>query len=198
MKPNLSDETARRLLAAGALGTVAIALAFRVLWVGPQRDLLAMRRVELEQSRAEVVRARREASRLPGLEVEVERLARRRAALHRALPEPRDAAAVLRALRGIAAQSGLTMESFTLDEVRVGEQFEAWPVRLELSGGFHELVAFLDAVSRQTRIVVVDQMSIRGLAPGTRQATIGATCRATTYVLRESAQEEGASGEGGG
>ena len=190
MNPKLAEETRRRLLAAGVLASLATLLAFRVFWVGPQREFLAMRRVELERSRDEIVQARRDAGRLPGLEAEVGRLRRRAAALRRALPEPPDASAVLRGLHGIAEQSGLTMEAFTVEAIRVGEQFEEWPVRLELTGEFHELVAFLDATRRLPRIVTVGPMSIRALPAGTGAATIAVTCTATTYVVRESVEEE--------
>ncbi len=187
MKPRLPEGSGYRLLAAGVLLSVASVLAFRLLWVGPRRELVAMRRVELEQSRAEVVRARDAASRLPELEADVERRRRRLAALRRALPGPHEAPALLRGLQGIAARSRLTMEAFTVEATRAGEPFEEWPVRLELTGGFHDLAAFLDEVSRLPRIVTVGRMSIRALAPGTPAATISVTCTATTYVLRESA-----------
>lgn len=188
MKPNLKG-TGQRLLAAGVLASLAAVPAFRLLWLEPRRNLLAMRRVELEQSRAEIVRARRAAGRLPGIEAEVERLRGRHAALRRAVPEPDGASALLRGLQEIAAQSGLTLEAFTFDAVRVREQFEEWSVRLELTGGFHDLVAFLEAVGRLPRIVAVGGMTIRALAAETQAATISVTCTATTYVLRESVLE---------
>ena len=189
MKVDLPRGSGRRLLAAGVLVSLAVVSAFRILWVGPRRELLAARRVELEQSRAEVARAGREAGRLAVIEAEVERLRRRHAALRRALPGSRDAPALLRGLQGIAAQAGLTMEAFTLEAVRVGERFEEWPVRLEMTGGFHALTAFLDAVRRLPRIVSVGRLSIRALPPGTGAATIAVTCTATTYVLRGPAAE---------
>ena len=124
MKPKAPEGTARRLLAAGVLASLAAVTAFRILWVEPRLDLLAMRRAELEQSRAEIVRVRRAAGRLQALEAEVERLRRRDAALRRALPDPRAASALLRRLQGIAVQSGLTVEAFTLDPVRAGEPLQ--------------------------------------------------------------------------
>ena len=184
--------TRKRLLAAGVLASLAATLAFRILWVGPQRDLLAMRRVELEQTSGRAARARDAAGRLPGLEAEVERLRRRRDVLVGALPAPRDASVLLRELQEIAAQSGLTVEAFALGAVLPRERFEEWPVRLELTGGFHDLTTFLDEVSRLKRIVTVSRMSIRALPPGTPTATIAVTFTATTYVLRKAGLEGGA------
>ncbi len=198
MKVDLPRGGGRRLLAAGVLVSLAVVPAFRILWVGPRRELLAARRVELQQSRAEVVRAGREAGRLAVIEADVERLRRRHAALRRALPESRDASALLRGLQGIATQAGLTMEAFTPEAVRAGERFEEWSVRLEMTGGFHALTAFLDAVRRLPRIVSVGGLSIRALPPGTRAASIAVTCTATTYVLRGPAAETAVDeGEGG-
>ena len=196
MTPKLPEGTPRRLLLAGVLTSLAAVTVFRILWVEPRRDLLAMRRAELEQSRAEVVRVRRAAGRLQALEAEVERLRHRDAALRRALPEPRAASALLRGLQGLAAQSGLTVEAFTLDPIRAGDQLDEWPVRLELTGGFHDLTGFLDAVRRLPRIVTIGRMSIRAVAAQTREATIAVTCTATTYVLRESGREGDVSNDG--
>ncbi|MYH28614.1 MAG: type 4a pilus biogenesis protein PilO [Acidobacteria bacterium] len=185
MKSSLAEGARNRTLAAGVLLPVAVLAAFRLLFVEPQTDLLAMRRVELEQRRGEVARARLAASRLPQLEAEVSRLRRRLAILHRGMPEAQDASAVLRSLQEVAVRSRLTMQSFALDETRPGEGYEEWPVRLEVTGGFHELASFLDAVSGLPRIVTIDRLSIRALPSGKPNSTIAATCIATTYVLRE-------------
>ena len=193
MKSSL-PESRNGTLAAGVLLPLALLAAFRLLFVAPQSDLLAMRRVELEQRRVEVARARRAASRLPQLEAEIESLRRRLAVLRRSLPEAHDASAVLRSLQGIAVRSRLTMQSVTLDETRVREGYEEWQVRLELTGGFHELASFLEGVSRLPRIVTIGQLSIRALPSGLPTATIAATCIATTYVLREPTDDVDAPG----
>ena len=184
MEPRLPEAPWRRALAAPVL-MLATVLAFRLLWVGPQRDLLAMRRVELDQRRAEVALARRAASRLPELEAEIERLRRRLETLRRTLPGPGDASALLRRLQGIAARSRLTMQSFTVDTTHAREAYEEWPVRLELTGGFHDLAAFLDEVSRLPRIVTIGGLAIRALAAAPPAATITVTFTATTYVPAE-------------
>jgi len=197
MTSSLVEGVRNRTLAAGVLLPVAVLAAFRLLFVEPQTDLLAMRRVELEQRRGEVARARLAASRLPQLEAEVARLRRRLAILRRGLPEAQDASAVLRSLQEVAVRSQLTMQSFALDETRVREGYEEWPVRLEVTGGFHELASFLDAVSGLPRIVTIDHLSIRALPAGKPNATIAATCIATTYVLREPVDgEDAVRGEG--
>ena len=193
-----SEGARRRLFAAGVLAALAAAAVFRAAWVEPQRDLLAMRRAELAQRRAEVVEARRAAGRLPGLEAEVGRLGRRREALERALPAPREASALLRRLQEVAARSGLTTETFAFSAVEPGERFEAWPVRLELTGGFGGLAGFLDEVRRLPRLVTVDRMSIRALAPGAGAATIVVTCTATAWVLRGPDRGAGAATGGEG
>ena len=196
MRPGLPEGLRSRTLAAGILLPLAVLAAFRLLWVGPRSDLLAMRRVELEQRRAEVVHARRAASRLPGLEAEAERLRGLLEALRRTVPGEREASALLRRLQGIAAHSRLTMQSFTLAATSAREGYEEWPVRLELTGGFHDLATFLDEVSRLPQVVTIGHLSIRALASGTPTATITATCSATTYVLRELAGDGDASGGG--
>lgn len=192
MRPGSPQSAADRVLKVGIWLSVGAALVFRLLWVGPQRDLLAMRRLELEQHRAEVARARLAASRLPRIEADVGRLRRRFEVLRHMVPGPREASALLRRLQGMAGRSGLTMQSFTVDAARVREHYVEWPVRLELTGGFHDLVVFLGEVSRLPLIVNIEQLSIRALPSGSSASTISVTCTAVTYVLSESAAVEAA------
>lgn len=188
MNPGFPQRTVRLLAAALLVSAVALPV-FRVVWVGPERESLAMRRTELERRRGEIGAARRAAGLLPAIEADVERLRRRAAGLRRTLPERRDAPGVLRGLQGIAGEAGLTVEAVSLDAVRIGDRFEEWPVRLELTGGFHELAAFLHEVGRLPWIVTIGRLSIRALPPDGQTATIAVTCTATTYVMRESAAE---------
>ena len=104
MKWGLPEGGRDGTLAVGILLPVAALAAFRLLFVEPQIDLLAMRRVELEQRRAEVVRARRAAGRLPQLEDEVRRLRGRHEELSRSLAEEDDASWVLSTLQEIAVR----------------------------------------------------------------------------------------------
>ena len=195
----LPEEGRDRTLAVGILLPVAALATFRVLFVEPQIELLGMRRIELEQRRAEAARARHAAGRLPQLDDEVQRLRGRYEQLKRSLAEEDDASSVLTALQELAVRSRLTVQSFALlDGPSAGEAYEELRVRLELKGGFHELASFLDAVSRLPRIVTIGQLSIRALPAGTPNATIAATCIATTYLLRESTDDVDARGAGGG
>lgn len=192
MMSGLREAGRHRVLKVGVWLSVGAALAFRLLWVGPQRDLLAIRRMELEQRRAEVARARLAASRLPRLEADAARLRRRFEVLRETVPGPREASALLRRLQGMAGRSRLTMQSFTVDAARVREHYVEWPVRMELTGGFHDLAAFLDEVSRLPLIVNIEELSIRALPSGSGASTIAVTCTAVTYVLGESVAVEAA------
>lgn len=200
MRSALPAELRSAPLALAVLLPLTALLAFRLLWVGPESDRLAMRRAELDQQRVELAAARRAAVRLPQVEAGVERLRGRFETLRRALPAGREASALLRGLQGVAARSGLTVESFTLDATEPQEGYEARSVRLALTGGFHALAAFLTEVSRLPRIVAIGRLSIRPLpsgAPGAAPSgTIAATCVATTYVLQEPGGGNDATGGG--
>ena len=52
-----------------------------------------------------------------------------------------------------------------------------------MTGGFHELTAFIEAVGSLPRLVALTELSIRALDPPRPPATISVICTAETYVL---------------
>ena len=183
MEPWLSQLPWQGRLVAVVLASCVTVVAARAVWMAPRHDTLRVERQELEQRRLAIGDARRTAGRLPDLDREVDRLERRLRALRRALPEAPEAAVVLRELQALATESGLTLVAFSPRPAASQAQYVAWPVRLELTGRFHQLVRFLDAVTALPRIVTITDLSIQALDPAQPPATITVTCTAATYVL---------------
>jgi type IV pilus assembly protein PilO len=58
-----------------------------------------------------------------------------------------------------------------------------WPITLDLEGTYHNLAIFFDRVGRFTRIVNISGLDVKGREKPEANATITATCTATTFVL---------------
>lgn len=171
-----------RVLAVLVTSAVAV-VAARTAWVAPRRDALAVERLELRQRRVAIRDARLKAARLEELEREGAVLERRLRALVRAFPRAPEAATVLREMQMLAAQSELTVVAFTPLPAGSRPPYATRRVRLELTGRFHELLAFIEAVASLPRLVTLTELSVRALDPPQPSATIRVICTAETYVL---------------
>jgi type IV pilus assembly protein PilO len=144
----------------------------------------ATRRSQLVALRAEVVRGQTTAKQLPAFEIEVDDLEARLDNLRAVLPEEKDAADLLRRMQTLATQSNLTIKSFKPAPVVTKQLHAEWPIQLELEGSYHNLASFFDRVGKFTRIVNITGVDVKGKdKAGDNNATITATCVATTFVL---------------
>ena len=100
------------------------------------------------------------------------------------LPEEKDAADLLRRMQTVATQSNLIIKGFKPAPVVTKQLHAEWPIKLELEGTYHNLAMFFDRVGKFTRIVNISGLDVKGRdRAGDANATITATCVATTFVL---------------
>ena len=162
---------------------------FQFYWVTPQRAAMAVRQQELALKRLDINRALETASQLREFEAEVEELGGRLESLRAVLPEERDASELLRRLQTLATQSNLSIRGFTPQAVEPQALYSSWPTHLELVGTYHSLGEFFDRVSKFSQIITISDVAIRAIDPPQPNATIRASCTATTFVLNEQSAE---------
>ena len=171
------------------LVAVAGFVVFHVYWVVPVRDDMSLAQQDLAQLRMEINEALQVASRLQEVETDVDDLTGRLDSLSAALPQERDASALLRRLQTLAAQSNLSIRAFTPKAVDRQELHAAWPIRLELNGTYHNLGGFFDRVSKFSQVIAISDVVVRAIDPPQLNATISAECTATTFVLDDEATD---------
>ena len=157
--------------------------AFWNWYVGPQNEVRAEKRVELERKQAEVEQAERDNIALEEFRAEVDDLNDRLEALSAVLPEQEEVSALMRQLDTFALQSNLTLRAFRPQAAVTREMHSEWPYRLELDGTFHNLGTFFDRISKFPRIINISDVVIRAKEPPELNLTITAECTATTFVL---------------
>jgi type IV pilus assembly protein PilO len=87
-------------------------------------------------------------------------------------------------MQTVATQSNLVIKSFKPAPVVTRQLHAEWPINLELEGTYHNLAIFFDRVGKFTRIVNISGLDVKGKdRAGDVNATITATCVATTFVL---------------
>ena len=112
----------------------------------------------------------------------------------RALPESRDIPMLLASISASGRDAGLDFLLFKPETVVRREFYAEIPVSVEMVGGFHETVAFLDMLARMHRVVNVrdvDMQIQRGRDGG---STLRTRCQIVTYRFVEPEPAEPAKG----
>jgi len=165
------------LLALGGVG------AFVYYYEMPVRADFASREAQLEALKKDISMGINTARKLPEFKRQVADLEVRLANLKAVLPEEKDAADLLRRMQTVATQSSLTIKSFKPAPTVTKQLHAEWPINLELEGTYHNLALFFDRVSKFTRIVNISSLDVKGKDKSDANATISASCVATTFVL---------------
>ena len=166
--------------------------AFGYYYELPARGELDLRRQQRDALQKDINMGTATARKLPEFRAQVGELEARLNNLKAVLPEEKDAADLLRRMQGVAAQSNLTIKSFKPANPVTKTLHSEWPINLELEGTYHNLAIFFDRVSKFTRIVNISGLDVKGKEKADPNATITASCVATTFVLLE--QKQGAKG----
>jgi type IV pilus assembly protein PilO len=169
------------ILALGGIG------AFVYYYEMPARDEIATKQTQLNALRAEIQRGLTTANKLAEFRAQVTDLEGRLSNLRAILPEEKDAQFLLRQLQTVAAQSNVTIKSFKPSPTVTKTMHAEWPIALDLDGTYHNLATFFDRVGRFTRIVNISAVDIKARPLPEPNATISASCVATTFVLMDKA-----------
>jgi type IV pilus assembly protein PilO len=170
----------------GAFVALAIGgvVGFYIYYERPVQAGFATRKSQLVGLKADITKGVTTAKQLPAFEAEVNDLELRLDNLRAVLPEEKDAADLLRRMQTVATQSDLIIKSFRPAPVITKELHAEWPILLELEGSYHNLATFFDRVGKFTRIVNITGVDVKGKdKAGDTNASITATCVATTFVL---------------
>jgi type IV pilus assembly protein PilO len=149
----------------------------------PVQTELLSRRNQLAGLRADITKGQTTARKLPEFKSQVAELEGRLDSLKAVLPDEKDAADLLRRMQSVATQSNLVIKSFKPAPIVTKQLHAEWPIGLELEGTYHNLAMFFDRVGKFTRIVNITGVDIKGKERPDPNATITATCVATTFVL---------------
>lgn len=119
-------------------------------------------------------------------EEEVEALKRQREEMTDRLPADEEIASLLQKIHGQGKIVGLEINRFERQPAEVAELFVRIPVRMTLTGTFHQIATFFFYVGRLTRIVNVENIALATVASkdGESEGLLTATCTATTFMYR--------------
>lgn len=171
------------LFALLVLGLSALFHAFYLKGALEERDALRSEVQKLEKSVAEATAI---ANQLERFKKELAQLEERLNQLRGILPAEKETPMVLRSVHQMALSSNLKITKFNPSPTVPRAFYVDWPISLETQGNYNGLGLFFEKVSQFTRIINVDNISIKAVDGSMdSQRTVTAACTATTFVFRE-------------
>ncbi len=125
------------------------------------------------------------ANRLPEFQREVQALEARLELLKRILPPEKEMPDLMRRIQYLAAQSSLHVVKFNPAPPRQSEFYQEVPINLDLEGSYHNFGAFLDRISRMSRLINIGDIKIKASNQPTINNTVAVSATATTYVYQD-------------
>lgn len=183
------------LAALGFLVLVAVGTYFG--WVSDHMATMEENAASIEKQQAELVKLQQQAQHRTQFMREVERLRQRLREAEEQLPKQADVEKLLRDVAYEAQQSGLQLQRFEIQAEEGRGDFAAVPVRMNVSGSYHEVAVFLDRLSKMQRIVNVTDLAMSGPRVENKKIVLNSSYLATTYRFLEASADGGGANDKG-
>jgi type IV pilus assembly protein PilO len=183
----MAENALTKMTTTGQLGVSAflalvIGGVFYWQYLGPAFEEEKAKTAQLDALRQEIRQLEVTAAKLQDFQREVALLEAKLETLKRILPPEKETPDLMRKVQSLAAQSNLTIRTFTPAATVNKEFYQEWPINMAVDGSYHNLGYFFDRVSRLSRLVNVGNLKIASSAAQTPSKTISANCVATTFV----------------
>jgi len=165
-----------------ALGIVGVAY-YIAPNLGEMRAEIRRLEGDLAEKERKITEGRAIEQRLPEFEREIAMLQQKLGDVQQILPTNQETGDLLRWIKNLGDQSNLDLKSFAPGSLRPVEFYKEFPIEMQVIGRYHDLGMFLDRVSKYSRIINVDNLSMTQAK--VRDKTITASFTATTFVYDE-------------
>jgi type IV pilus assembly protein PilO len=132
---------------------------------------------------------------LPEFEREIASLKTKLEDLKQILPTEPETGDLLKWIKNLTDQSNLNLKFFSPEALRPLEFYKEFPIRMSVTGGYHDLGLFFDRISKYQRIINVTSAAIDAIA-GAGEASIKADFTATTFIYNDQAEAAGSAQKG--
>jgi type IV pilus assembly protein PilO len=198
----MADNPLSKLPLAGQLGVSLLIAAligggFYWFWYADKRAEQAQKEQRLAGLQQQIRALEATANKLPEFQREVQALEARLEVLKRILPPEKEMPDLMRRLQYLAAQSSLAIRKFNPGAPVQKDFYQEIPISLDFEGTYHNLGAFLDRVSRMSRLVNMGDLRVKSQTNPTLSNTVAVTATATTYVYVDAPPPTAAAGAAG-
>jgi type IV pilus assembly protein PilO len=146
----------------GSVPSVIIVVIVLFLLIMPKKNEIKVLEGKISKQEDEIAKNEAKAAKLPELTLENERLRKKLSELKQQLPEEKEVTTLLKQVSDLALRAGLKIGLWRPEAKKVhpsGIVYEI-PVRVELSGSYHNLGYFFSSLTRLNRIVNISDIKI--------------------------------------
>ena len=179
------------------IGVAVLALplvAYYFLFISPKTEELQALENKKNGIEQQIRKIEKVAKNLPQFEAEWEETQRLYKAASKLLPDKRDIPCLLTYLSGLGLNSGLDFRSFSPLSPRNKEFYDEIPIDIQISGPYHNLVSFMDKISKSQRFATVSanvSLAPSSSAPVNGEMVIATGLEVITYMFKEQMPDEG-------
>ncbi|BCW94282.1 MAG: hypothetical protein KatS3mg007_2176 [Thermoanaerobaculum sp.] len=160
-------------------------------WLSGIEQDIKTRTGELENLKQKVREGKAAEARLPQFREEFARLDSELQRLLRILPTQKQTDELIKKIKALTEQGSFRFVAFEPQGFQKKDFYTEWPIRVSLEAGYHDLARFFDRLSKFSRIINVETLSLAALnKPGPYTLTAGFTMK--TFIYGEVKPEGGA------
>jgi type IV pilus assembly protein PilO len=177
----LNKVTLPQMLIGLAITAAAVTAGVFFLLIQPMEDDIGRRRAEHTRLEKELIDKTAIANNLDQSKRDMAVLERRLAQALTELPNESNIDDLIRSLSEIGTKSGLTINSIDPQAEQRQSFYAAIPIVMSVTGNYHEIGVFLDALSKLARIVNVTNIKMGQPRVTSEKLIVNATYVATTF-----------------
>ena len=189
-------------LAVGILLAGGVLYGAEKLVVKDLKDKIAAADTQIAELDQKISKGQAAERKLPQFREEVKRLELELEKLRRILPSKRNTEEIIKKVKSLVDQGEFALRKLTFPPLAgsSSDPYSEWPISVALDGRYHDLAVLFNKLGNFSRIMNVENISIRAL--GSQETkTISATFIAKTFVYIEPKDDKPIEGEtkpGGG
>ena len=162
---------------------VIIVIAVIFILILPKNKEIKSLEIKISAQENEMAKDQAKAAKLPQLTLENEKLRQRLTELKQQLPEEKEVSTLLKQVSDLCIRAGLKISLWKPEAKRThpsGIVYEI-PVKVELTGSYHNLGYFFSSLTKLNRIVNISEFRLGNAKPDKGQAILRITFTATTF-----------------
>ena len=159
-------------------------------WFKGIRKDIAKKTEELESLKQKVREGKAAEARLPQFREEAERLETELARLLRILPTARQTDELIKKIKSLTERGNFRFVTFQPAGFVKKDFYSEWPIGVQLEGTYHELALFFDRLSRFSRIINVESLTIVA-GSGRGGYSINSNFTMKTFIYGDAQQQQG-------
>jgi type IV pilus assembly protein PilO len=99
------------------------------------------------------------------------------------LPREKEIPTLLRDIYTLGRKSGVEFKTFQPQNEIPKKLYAEVPIKLQISGNYHEIAVFFDRVGKLSRIVNISDLELSGVQSKDKETSLTVNCTATTFMF---------------